>query len=397
MAPFGVENDDIGPKTPISVVFLPISEELNMAQLQPQIRVADNLGFVVLHFCGDLSGCALSGNVYRHFGEEPFRPGAMFCNIQSGTQSLPLLGSKIMSQIQSDTTSPASAWLLATRPKTLPAAVAPVIVASALAYADHGFSLLPAMAALSVALLMQIGVNLANDYFDFKKGIDTEDRLGPIRVTQSGLIPPARVKTTMLIIFVMTLLPGFYLVARCGWPAVIIGGASILAALAYSGGPYPLASHALGDLCVFVFFGLVAVCGTYYVQTLELRSMVVLLGVVEGFLITAILAVNNLRDIRTDRRAGKRTLAVMIGDRGARLEYTALQVGAYTLPAIFWLDAQSSVWILLPTLSLPLAIRLNRIVWKTQAGPALNHSLAGTAKLTLMFSVLLSIGLILSK
>jgi 1,4-dihydroxy-2-naphthoate octaprenyltransferase len=302
-----------------------------------------------------------------------------------------------MSQVQSDTTSPVSAWLQATRPKTLPAAVAPVIVGSAMAYADQGFSLLPAMAALSVALLMQIGVNLANDYFDFKKGIDTEDRLGPIRVTQSGLIPPSRVKTAMIIIFVMTLLPGFYLVARGGWPAVIIGGASIFAALAYSGGPYPLASHALGDLFVFVFFGLVAVCGTYYVQTLELRSMVVLLGIVEGLLITAILVINNLRDIQTDRRAGKHTLAVMIGDRGARLEYTALQVGAYALPAICWLDAQTSVWILLPSLSLPLAVRLNRIVWKTQGGPALNDTLAGTVKLTLVFSVLLSIGLILSK
>jgi 1,4-dihydroxy-2-naphthoate octaprenyltransferase len=302
-----------------------------------------------------------------------------------------------MSQVQSETIGPVSAWLLATRPKTLPAAVAPVIVGSALAYADQGFSMLPAIAALAVALLLQIGVNLANDYFDFKKGIDTEDRLGPIRVTQSGLMPPSRVKTAMIIIFVTTLLPGFYLIARGGWPAVIIGSASIFAALGYSGGPFPLASHALGDLFVFIFFGLVAVCGTYYVQALELTWMVVLLGIAEGFLITAILVINNLRDIQTDRRAGKHTLAVMIGDRGARLEYTALQVGAYALPAIFWLESQSSVWILLPSLSLPLAVRLNRIVWKTQGGPALNHTLAGTAKLTLVFSVLLSIGLILSK
>lgn len=272
-----------------------------------------------------------------------------------------------------------------------------MVVGSALAQADQGFSLLPAIAALSVALLLQIGVNLANDYFDFKKGIDSEDRLGPIRVTQSGLIPPARVKTAMIIILGMTLLPGCYLIARGGWPAVIIGGASILAALAYSGGPYPLASHALGDLFVFVFFGLVAVCGTYYVQTLELTSMVVLLGIVEGLLITAILVINNLRDIQTDRRAGKHTLAVKIGDRGTRLEYTALQAGAYAMPAIFWLDGKTSVWILLPILSLPLAIRLNRIVWKTQGGPVLNHTLAGTAKLALVFSVLLAIGLILSK
>jgi 1,4-dihydroxy-2-naphthoate polyprenyltransferase len=302
-----------------------------------------------------------------------------------------------MRQVQANPTSPLSAWLLATRPKTLPAGLAPVIVGSALAFADQGFSLLPAMAALAVALLLQIGVNLANDYFDFKKGIDTEDRLGPVRVTQSGLLPPARVKKAMIIIFGMTLLPGLYLIARGGWPAVIIGGTSILAALAYSGGPYPLASHALGDLFVFVFFGLVAVCGTYYVQALELTAMVVLLAIVEGLLITAILVINNLRDIQTDRRAGKHTLAVMIGDRGARLEYTALQIGAYALPAVLWFDGQTSIWILLPVLSLPLAIRLNRVVWKTQGGSVLNHTLAGTAKLSLVFSVLLSIGLIIAK
>ena len=233
--------------------------------------------------------------------------------------------------------------------------------------------------------------------FIFKKGIDTEDRLGPIRVTQSGLIPPGRVKTAMIIVFVMTMLPGGYLIARGGWPAAIIGSTSILAALAYSSGPYPLASHALGDLSVFIYFGLVAVGGTFYVQTLELTAKAILLGIMEGLLVTAILVINNLRDIQTDRRAGKHTLAVMIGDRGARLEYTALQVGAYALSAIFWLHGQTSAWILLPSLSLPLAIRLNRTVWKTQGGPELNRTLAGTAKLTLVFSVLLSIGLILSK
>ena len=288
------------------------------------------------------------------------------------------------------------AWLLATRPKTLPAAVAPVLVGTALAYADQGFAPLPAAAALAVALLLQIGVNLANDYFDFKKGIDTADRLGPMRVTQSGLIPPTRVKAAMSIVFVMTLLPGVYLATRGGWPVMIIGGASIIAALAYSGGPYPLASHALGDLFVFIFFGLVAVSGTYYVQTLKLTSMVFLLGIIEGLLITAILVINNLRDIQTDRRAGKHTLAVMIGDRGARLEYTVLQAGAYALPAFLWLSGQTTVWILMPCLSMPLAIHLNRIVWKTTGGPALNQTLAATARLTLIFSSLLAFGLILS-
>lgn len=229
-----------------------------------------------------------------------------------------------------------NAWVLASRPKTLPAAVAPVIVGTALAYADRSFSLLPALAALAVALLLQIGVNLANDYFDFKKGIDTEDRLGPARVTQSGLIPPGRVKAAMDIVFAMTLLPGIYLVTRGGWPVLVIGGASIIAALAYSGGPYPLASHALGDLFVFVFFGLVAVCGTFYVQTLKLTPMVFLMGIVEGLLITAILVINNLRDIETDRRAGKHTLAVLIGTQSARAEYALLLAVAYTIPLLLW-------------------------------------------------------------
>ena len=150
-----------------------------------------------------------------------------------------------MKQHHPDTISPISAWLLATRPKTLPAAIAPVMVGTALAYADQRLVLLPALAAWAVALLLQVGVNLANDYFDFQKGIDTADRLGPVRVTQSGLIPPDRVKSAMIIVFAITLVPGIYLAARGGWPVVIIGAASIIAALVYSGGPYPLASHAL--------------------------------------------------------------------------------------------------------------------------------------------------------
>jgi 1,4-dihydroxy-2-naphthoate octaprenyltransferase len=287
-------------------------------------------------------------------------------------------------------------WLLATRPKTLPAAVAPVVVGTALAYADHGFALLPALAALAVALLLQIGVNLANDYFDFKKGIDTPDRLGPVRVTQSGLIPPGRVKSAMTAILTISLLPGIYLAVRGGWPVVVIGIASIMAALAYSGGPYPLASHALGDLFVFVFFGLVAVCGTYYVQALCLTLMVPVMGSMLGLMITAVLVVNNLRDIQTDQRAGKRTLAVILGARGTQLEYSLLHATAYFLPIIIWRSGQATGFILLPLLSLPLAIPLNRTIWQNPNGTILNQTLAGTARLALLFSLLLSIGLILS-
>ena len=226
------------------------------------------------------------------------------------------------------------AWILAARPKTLPAAVAPVTVGSAMAAVHNSFSLLPAMAALAVALLLQIGVNLANDYFDFVKGVDSDDRLGPLRVTQSGLISPGRVRVAMIITLGLAGLPGLYLVYVGGWPVLVIGAASILAALAYSGGPYPLASNALGDLFVFIFFGLVAVCGTYYVQTLMLTATVVLIGADVGLLITAILVVNNLRDIATDSRTGKRTLAVRLGASGTKLEFSLLLAGAYCGPLV---------------------------------------------------------------
>jgi 1,4-dihydroxy-2-naphthoate octaprenyltransferase len=291
---------------------------------------------------------------------------------------------------------PVSAWLLATRPKTLPAAVAPVVVGCAMAYGHQDFGFWPAMACLAVALLLQIGVNLANDYFDFTKGIDTEERLGPVRVTQSGLVPPGRVKLAMTMVFVLSLLPGFYLISIGGWPVVAIGAASIIAALAYSGGPFPLASHGLGDLFVFIFFGLVAVCGTYYVQAFQLTPMVLLMGVVVGLMITAILVVNNLRDIKTDRHTGKRTLAVIIGKQKTQWEYAFLLAGAYAVPAFLWIGGFASAWLLLPLATLPLAYWQVRLIRQPSDGPTLNDLLAKTAKLAFIYSVLLSIGLILS-
>ena len=291
---------------------------------------------------------------------------------------------------------PMSAWLLAIRPKTLPAAVAPVIVGCAMAFVDQKFSLGPAMACLAVALLLQIAVNLANDFFDFSKGIDTVERLGPVRVTQSGLIPPGRVKAAITTVFVLSLLPGLYLVTIAGWPVVVIGAAAVMAALAYSGGPYPLASHGLGDLFVFIFFGLVAVCGTYYVQALRLTPMVMVMSAVVGLMITAILVVNNLRDIETDQRAGKRTLAVMIGRRKTQSEYAFLLAGAYAVPVFLWLDDLASAWLLLPLATLPLALLHIRLIRQSPDGPALNDLLAQTARLAFFFSLLLAIGLILS-
>ena len=285
--------------------------------------------------------------------------------------------------------------MLATRPRTLPAAVAPVLVGTAMAIADEQFALVPAVAAMTVALLLQIGVNLANDYFDYLKGIDTQDRLGPPRVTQSGLIATRQVRTGIIVAIVLSTVPGLYLASVGGWPVILIGLFCFAAALAYSGGPFPLASHGLGDLFVFIFFGLVAVCGSYYVQALRLTPMVWLLGAIQGLLITAILVVNNLRDIQTDRRSGKRTLAVIIGKRGSRIEYLLLLATAYAIPIILWLSGICSVWVVLPVLSLPLAIYLMRLIWKSAGGPVLNEALANTAKLVLVYSLLLSIGLIL--
>lgn len=288
------------------------------------------------------------------------------------------------------------AWLLATRPRTLPAAIAPVVLGTAMAIADKRFAWLAAAAAFSVALLMQIGVNLANDYFDYLKGIDTEERLGPPRAAQSGLIQPKQLRSGVTLIFVLSLIPGFYLLAVGGWPVLFIGLACIGAALAYSGGPFPLASHGLGDIFVFIFFGLVAVCGTYYVQALRLTPMVWLMGAIEGLLITAILVVNNLRDIQTDRQSGKRTLAVIIGDRASKLEYLLLLGIAYAIPIILWLSGHGSAWLILPLFSLPLAVSQVRFIWKSAGGSMLNQTLANTAKLALVYSLLLSAGLILA-
>ncbi len=284
-------------------------------------------------------------------------------------------------------------WMLAIRPRTLPAALAPVIVGSALAQADGAFRLPPAAAALAGALLLQIAVNLANDYFDFKKGVDTAERLGPVRVTQSGLIAPATVRFAMGATVAAAGVVGLYLVVVGGWPIALIGIASIAGVLGYSGGPYPLASHGLGDLCVFIFFGPVAVIGTYYVQALAWSWPALVMSLPPGLLITAILVVNNLRDIDTDRAAGKRTLAVMIGPRATRREYLLLVGSTYGVPLAACLVGDYPAWIMLPLLSLPLGVRSVKMIYST-TGSALNEGLGRTAMLALIFSFLLAIGLV---
>ena len=269
-----------------------------------------------------------------------------------------------------------------------------MLVGTALAVADGRFAILPALAALAGALLLQIGVNLANDYFDYVKGIDTAERLGPVRVTQSGLISPTTVRKGMRLTFALAMLVGVYLVYVAGWPLLVVGIAAIASALAYSGGRFPLASAGLGDLFVFLFFGFVAVSGTYYVQALSMRGMVVVASVPVGFMITAIIVVNNLRDIDTDRAAGKFTLAVRLGRKWTCREYATLMLGAYLFPLYYGLSEGGSRWILLPLLSLPAAVFLVGKIYRT-SGPEMNALLARTALLSLVFCFLFALGLVM--
>jgi 1,4-dihydroxy-2-naphthoate octaprenyltransferase len=283
-------------------------------------------------------------------------------------------------------------WLLAIRPRTLPVAAAPVVVGTAVAATQGGARPLPALAALAGALLLQIGSNIANDLFDHEKGADTEERIGPPRAAQLGLLTPAEMRRGMAVVFGAAVLVGLYLTAVGGWPIVVIGLLAIAAAIAYTGGPWPFGYRGLGDPAVFFFFGLVAVMGTSYVQTGNLSAAAFAASLPVGALATAILVVNNVRDINTDRKAGKRTLAVRLGARGARLEYVALVAFAFLVLPVFWLSFGRSVWVMLPLLSLPKACKLLDTLYWHSDGPTLNEALAGTAQLSLLYSLLLAIG-----
>lgn len=287
-------------------------------------------------------------------------------------------------------------WWMAARPRTLPAALAPVIAGSALAFFDGAFRPLPALAALLGALLLQVGANYANDLFDFRKGADTAERVGPTRVTQAGLLSQRQVALGTALVFALAALCGVYLISAAGWPVLIIGLASILAALAYTGGPYPLGYNGLGEVFVFLFFGVAAVGGTYYVQALQVTPGALFTALPVGCLVVNILVVNNLRDIPTDRAAGKRTLAARFGDTWARREFTAILALAYLAPVLGWLAQTLPAGGLLSLLSLPLGVRLARRVW-TDSGRALNASLAASGQLELVYCLLFSLGLVLEK
>ena len=284
-------------------------------------------------------------------------------------------------------------WLLAARPRTLPAAVTPVLVGTALAVSRGKFDPLVFVATLAVSLLLQIGANFANDVFDFLKGADVARR-GPTRVTQSGLLSSREMLLSTGAIFALAAIAGLYLVSVGGMPFLVIGALAILSALAYTGGPWPLGYHGLGDVFVFIFFGLVGVVGVYYLQAREVALEAVAASIPVGLLITNILVVNNLRDIETDRAAGKRTLAVRFGDKATRRQYAMLLILSYlTVAALF---PSRGLLVLLPFALAPMAWRLASDVVTNRHAPAFNPLLARSAQFSLLFGILFALGLLAS-
>lgn len=281
-------------------------------------------------------------------------------------------------------------WVMAARIPTLTAASAPVLVGSALAWRDGVFAPLVALAALVSAVCIQIGTNFANDVYDYKKGAD-KVRVGPTRVTTAGLLSAQAMEQGMWVIFGVAALLGVYLALVGGWPILLIGLASILAGIAYTAGPFPLGYNGLGDVFVFIFFGLVGVVGTYYVQAHTVAPYVWLAAVPIGLITTNIIVVNNLRDIDTDRAVGKHTLVVLLGRRGGRIEYALLTLFAYLVPLALWLGFGFTAWVLLPWLSLPLAGRWTRVAL-TVTGPGLNRALVGTSRLLAVYGLLFALG-----
>ena len=288
-------------------------------------------------------------------------------------------------------------WLMAARARTLPAAIAPVLVGTALAGYLHVFHPLRFAAALVGAMFIQIGTNLSNDYSDARRGADTEDRLGPVRVTAGGLVPPRQVLIATYLTFGVAVLAGVYLVVVAGWQLLLVGAASILAGVLYTGGPKPYGYEGLGEVFVFLFFGIVAVAGSFFVQVKHLDWEAFALAVPVGLIAAGLLVVNNVRDIETDRRAGKRTLAVRLGRPRTRVMFAAMIYLAYALTPVTWVFGPLKPWLFLPWLTLPLATRVVRVVRNRSDGRSLNQVLAQTGLLQLIFCTLLAAGVLLSR
>jgi len=284
-------------------------------------------------------------------------------------------------------------WILAARPKTLSAAIAPVILGTALAWHDFHIDIITSLVTFLSAICIQIGTNFSNDISDFLKGADTKERLGPIRATQSGLLTIKQLKIGTIIIFSIAIIFGFYLAYIGGMPIVIIGLTSIAAGILYTAGPYPIGYHGMGDIFVFMFFGIIAVSGTYFLQTGYITQETIFCGIAIGFLSTAILVVNNLRDADTDRKAGKRTLTVRLGKSFSKIEYVFFITIPFFIPIFFYLRWDKlSLW--LPIFSFPLSISLAIAIF-TKTGTELNIVLSQTARLLIIFTILFSLGIML--
>ena len=287
-------------------------------------------------------------------------------------------------------------WLIASRPRTLPAAVAPVLVGTALAWTVGPLDWLAFVAASLGALFIQVGTNLSNDYSDARRGADTEDRLGPVRVTAGGLVPPKQVLFATYTSFGMAVLCGIYLIIIAGPVLLLIGAASILAGVLYTGGPRPYGYEGFGEVFVFTFFGIVAVTGSYFVQRQALEWEAFVLAIPVGLLASAILVVNNVRDLETDRRAGKKTLAVRLGRANTRRLFAVMVALAYPTALIPSLLGSLNAWPVLVVLTIPIAVALVKTVASHTDGPTLNSALARSGLLELAFCLLLTIGLLLN-
>ena len=284
--------------------------------------------------------------------------------------------------------------VLAGRPKTLPAAVSPVLIGTSIAYYDNKLNFIAALVALICSVLIQIGTNFVNDLYDHLKGSDSEERVGPERALAAGMISVNDMKRVIYITFGVTFFLGLYLVYIAGLPILLVGIFSIASGYAYTAGPYPLAYNGLGDIFVFLFFGVVAVVGTYYVQALQLTELIFVASIPAGTLITNILVVNNYRDIEEDRKNNKNTLAVKFGEQFSRMQYLVQLLIAYAVPVFVFIKYEISWAVLLPLITLPLGIKLFKMLINLQ-GEALNKTLELTAKLAVIFSILFSIGFLL--
>ncbi len=284
-------------------------------------------------------------------------------------------------------------WILASRPKTLLASFVPVIVGSSIAYNDGQFHPISAFVALVCAVLLQVGTNLVNDLYDFLAGTDSKNRLGPQRAVVSGLISPSEMKIGIITVFVTAFLLGLYLVLQGGWLILLIGTISILASIAYTAGPYPLAYNGLGDIFVFLFFGFVGTVGSYFVQTQTVSLLAFWASIPVGALITNILVVNNYRDYNEDRIAGKNTLAVKFGQRFTRYQYIAFMIISYLILFVVYFSFKPELIIFLPLLSLPISVKLVRMIYKLE-GKELNKTLELTAKLSAIYGLLFAIGIL---